>query len=558
MAGRVPAAGAMAGAAPSIPAAIASLQTYSDALAAFTAVWRAVEFHAAGLDAALASRLAGYSELELLCAAMDGAGLRAHLLEHRDELKEPARALDAALLVAPDPGRLVLSAAAGFCRAPPEGPKADGEVKVSCRLLVGLLDRLRAIGVKPSQEAREEAGAVAADWKRGKRIGTQVVFKQETFAFLLLVGVFGLVEDVGGAGEVLDLVVSIASRERAVDAFVGLGLEVDEHMPVTVSSGTMEEIHMGSMDRFCDDLASCMGAIAKDGEPSVLVQKMIKKGKQLEAVKFIQALDLVHKYPLLPILRSYINDAALAGKMIRIRGENPTCQNEADAKERTLLGALQKFIKEQKLEELPILDEANKRMAQLEQQNAERKQAAAFAAAAAEKISKNIQQQQELQLLMQSAKRPHLGNVVQGSSSQSIHSVVTPSQQFKPKQSIHTAGLPNQYQPSSTKNALPAITQTSQLVAGSHRPVGIHSQVPVAPLVHTQYGASANYYGVASSRPYGFGSLGSSALNVPSARTSSRSKLYSEDPLAAVSGSSDKKGSSYSYSLSNMSTYDPK
>jgi hypothetical protein len=48
-------------------------------------------------------------------------------------------------------------------------------------------------------------------------------------------------------------------------------------------------------------------------------------------------------------------------------------QDAGDAKERTQLGALQKFIKEQKLEELPILAEANNRMTQLDRQSAERK-----------------------------------------------------------------------------------------------------------------------------------------------------------------------------------------
>jgi hypothetical protein len=221
----------MADSAPSIPGVIASLQAYSTALSAFTAAWRAVETHASTLDSALAARLAGFSELELICSAMDGAGLRAYLTEHRDELKDPTRALDAALQVAPDPGLLVLSAAASFCRTLPEVAKSDGSVKASCRLLIALLDRLRAIGVKPSPEAREEARAVATDWKRGKRIGTETMFKQETFAFLHLVGVFGLVEDVGGTSEVLDLVVSISGREHAVDAFVVLGLDLDQHMP---------------------------------------------------------------------------------------------------------------------------------------------------------------------------------------------------------------------------------------------------------------------------------------------------------------------------------------
>ncbi|KAK8446595.1 hypothetical protein SEVIR_9G511900v4 [Setaria viridis] len=484
----------MADAAPSIPAAIDSLQTYSTALSAFTAAWRAVESHAAALDSTLAARLAGFSELELICSAMDGAGLRAHLTQHRDELKEPARALDAALLVAPDPGLLVLSAAAGFCRAPPEEAKSDGDIKVSYRLLIGLLDRLRAVGVKPSPEACDEARAVAADWKRGKRIGPDVMFKQETVAFLLLVGVFGLVEDVGGAGEVLDLVVSIAGRERAVDAFVGLGLDLDQHMPV-------------------------------------LIEKMTQKGKQLEAVKFIQALNVVHKF----------------------------WQSAADSKERTLLGTLQKFIKEQKLEELPILEEANKRLAQLEQLSAERKRAAAAAVAAAQQVSKNIEQQQKILQLMQPAKRSKVDNVVQGSSGQNVHSAGVPSQQFILRQSIHTAVAPNRYQAALNPNVLPVITPIPQVVTGNHRPVGIQSQVPVAPAVLTQYGGLADYEGM-SSRPYRSSTLvpGPSALNVPSGHSPSRSNLYSGDPLVAVSRSSGKRGSSYNYSLSNMSTYDPK
>ncbi|EER92706.1 FRIGIDA-like protein 1 isoform X1 [Sorghum bicolor] len=513
----------MADATPSIPSAIASLQAYSTALSAFTAAWRAVETHASSLDSTLAARLAGYTELELICSAMDGAGLLAYLTEHRDELKEPARALDAALQVAPDPGLLVLSAAATFCRTPPEKAKNDGSVKASCRLLMALLDRLRAIGFKPSPEARDEARAVAADWKRGKRIGTEVMFKQETFAFLHLVGVFGLVEDVGGAGEVLDLVVSISGRERAVEAFLVLGLDLDQHMPI-------------------------------------LIQKMVNKSKQLEAVKFIQALNIVHKYPLLPIMRSYIDHAAVAGKMIRIRGDDLATQNAADAKERTLLGTLQKFIKEQKLEELPIFEEANKRMAHLDQQSAERKRTAAAAAAAAQKVSKNIEEQQKkIQELMQPAKRPRPENVVQGSLGQNVNPARTSTQQFKPQHSIHKAGVSNQYQAALTQNVLPAINQISQLVAGSHRPVGIQNQAIAVP---PQYGSGslASYYGVTSTTPYRSSTLapGPGALNGPSAQASSRSKLYSGDPLAAVSRSSDKKGSSYKYSLSSMSTYDHK
>jgi hypothetical protein len=235
-------------------------------------------------------------------------------------------------------------------------------------------------------------------------------------------------------------------------------------------------------------------------------------------------------------------------------------QDAGDAKERTQLGALQKFIKEQKLEELPILAEANNRMTQLDLQSAERKRAASIAAAAAaaqeaskkraasaaaavaHEVSKNI---------LDSNKRRQLPvNVVHGSLGQNTRSVETLSQQVMSKQSIPAAvGVPNQYQAASSYNILAGVTHNPLLPAGNQRPIGIQNQALVAPSVQTQYSGVADFYNLASIRPSG--------LNVPSASTSSRSKLYSEDPLASMSRASDKKGSSYTYSLSNMSKYNP-
>uniref|UniRef100_A0A0D9VQM5 FRIGIDA-like protein n=1 Tax=Leersia perrieri TaxID=77586 RepID=A0A0D9VQM5_9ORYZ len=499
-----------AAAAAPVLAAVASLQTYSTALSAFTSAWRALYSDATALDSALASRLEGFSELDLLCSAMDGPGLRAYLDDHREDLQDPSRGHDAALLVAPNPGRLVLAAAAGFCRAP---PGTEGETKVACRLLVELLDRLRALGVKPSPEAREEARAVAADWKRSKRIGPQAVLKKETFAFLLLVGAFGLVDDVGGAGEVLDLVVSVSGRERAVDAFVGLGLDLEKQMPVF--------IHM-----------------------------MISKGKQLEAVKFIQALNLADKYPLSPVLRSYISDAAKAGNLIRIRGDDSAYQTEADAKERMLLGVLQKFIKDQKLEELPILEAVINRLAQLEKKSVDRKRAASAAAAA------TLEKQEKLQKQVQPALQSQVpGKAKQNSLSQNIHSVNSISQPLMSRHSMGMSGAPNLYQVASSQNVLPAISPSTGPVTGSQSPVGISNEALNASSVQVRYGSLADYYGLSSGRP----SPNSLAPrpSVPSAQTSSRSNLYSADPLAAVPRASNKKGSSYNYSLSSMSRYNP-
>uniref|UniRef100_A0A453IRW4 FRIGIDA-like protein n=1 Tax=Aegilops tauschii subsp. strangulata TaxID=200361 RepID=A0A453IRW4_AEGTS len=215
-------------------------------------------------------------------------------------------------------------------------------------------------------------------------------------------------------------------------------------------------------------------------------------------------------------------------------------QDAGDAKERTLLGALQKFIKEHKLEELPILEEANNRMTLLDLQSAERKRAANAAAAAAREVSKNI---------LDSRKRPQLPeSAVQGSLGQNTRPVGTSSQELMLRQSFPTVGVANKYQAVSSHNIVPATAPNPLLSSGNQRPIGIQNQTLAASSVQAQYsGGVADFYNLASIRPGG--------LSVPGASASSRSKLYSEDPLAYVSRASDKKGSSYSYSLSNMSKY---
>ncbi|AQL09097.1 hypothetical protein ZEAMMB73_Zm00001d048196 [Zea mays] len=103
------------------------------------------------------------------------------------------------------------------------------------------------------------------------------------------------------------------------------------------------------------------------------------------------------------------------------------------------------------------------RMSHLDQRSAEKKRTAA--AASAQKVSKNIEEQQKkIQQLMQPAKRPRPENVGQVSSC------------FNPES---------------------AITQISQLVAGSHRPVGIQNQALAVP----QYGSGS------LARPYRFSTL---------------------------------------------------
>lgn len=55
-----------------------------------------------------------------------------------------------------------------------------------------------------------------------------------------------------------------------------------------------------------------------------LIQKLINKGKQLDAVKYIQAFNLIDKYPPVPLLKSYLKATRKAVQEIRLKGNYST------------------------------------------------------------------------------------------------------------------------------------------------------------------------------------------------------------------------------------------
>lgn len=46
------------------------------------------------------------------------------------------------------------------------------------------------------------------------------------------------------------------------------------------------------------------------------------KGRQLDAVKFIHALNLMDKYPPVPILKAYLKESKKAAQEVRKKGNN--------------------------------------------------------------------------------------------------------------------------------------------------------------------------------------------------------------------------------------------
>lgn len=53
-----------------------------------------------------------------------------------------------------------------------------------------------------------------------------------------------------------------------------------------------------------------------------LIQKLIIKGKQLDAVNFAYAFDLVDKFPPVPLLKAYLKEAKKVAQEVRKKGNH--------------------------------------------------------------------------------------------------------------------------------------------------------------------------------------------------------------------------------------------
>ncbi|XP_072991594.1 truncated FRIGIDA-like protein 1 [Typha latifolia] len=362
-----------------------AVSSFSSSLASFTLKWKDLEDHFALIEKSIADRLkeleykstmagldppeekvdavAGLvppvakvdslagSELRSLCAAMDAKGLRLYVVENRKDLAAITNELDVAIGSAPNPAKLVLDAMDGFYDSKSEGKK-DGEVQVIRRTCLTLLERLQILSTEIEPLVRDEAKKLALEWKgKASNRGENQV---EVLSFLQLLVSFKLVSEFK-VDEVFNLFVSVCRKKQAVNIFRGLGLV--ENMPD-------------------------------------FVQKMQSKGKQLDAVKFIHSLNLLDKYPPVPLLKNYLKVTRKAAQEVRKKGINSRqSQNEAIAKEITALRAVINTIKEYKLESQYSSENLQKRITQLEQEKTNKCRTATGNSVASNSSSQNLQQQ---------------------------------------------------------------------------------------------------------------------------------------------------------------------
>ncbi|XP_057485156.1 truncated FRIGIDA-like protein 1 [Actinidia eriantha] len=287
-------------------------------------------------------------ELRSFCEKMDGLALRKYMIDRPDSRFVIKDELPDALGYAPDAPTMVLDAMEGFYV--PDSKRSKKEDKELCairRNCVVLLEVLMRLGVEIGGEVRERAKQVAMEWKRNVNVNEDNTL--EVLGFLHLLATYGLA-DCFSVEDLVDFTVIIARFHQSVELCRVLALG----------------------DRISD-----------------VILKLISKGKQLLAVRFIFEFELTDKFPPVPLLKEYVMESKKFGKNDCKGGKSSLgLQKEAITKEVHALKSVIKVIEEHKLESEYPKEKLVKRVETLEKLKSGRKQSEASPASKTQQQSK--------------------------------------------------------------------------------------------------------------------------------------------------------------------------
>lgn len=284
-------------------------------------------------------------ELTQFCEQMDAKGLLNFTMENHKVLFAIREELSVALKSATDPARLVLDSLEGFY--PPDETnlpidKKDAALlgkRKSCVVFMEAMAALMA-RIDPgadnllNPDTKQQAKAIADEWKpklSSGGIDAANGNSLEAEAFLQLLATFRIASEFDEE-ELCKLVLVVARRRQAPELCRSLGLT--HKMPG-------------------------------------VIEALIKNGRQVDAVHFIQAFQLSESFPPVPLLKTYLKDLR---RNSQGRGGNPAGgQGDANAQELAALKAVIKCVGEYSLEADYPLDSLQRRVAQLEKSKSERK-----------------------------------------------------------------------------------------------------------------------------------------------------------------------------------------
>ncbi|XP_073525752.1 uncharacterized protein [Phyllobates terribilis] len=278
------------------------------------------------------------------CIRMDHEGFWRFVTARKKELGVLRAKIPVAFVDCVDPPRFVLAAISEVFPVDrrPENSDKLNDLGWACVLL---LESLIPVVIDPvigkerllvTPRVKKQANDIANTWKASleERGGIENVKTPDVHTFLQHLVTFGIFKD-EDVDLYRNLVIGSAWRKQMPKLAVSLGL-----------SNNMPE----------------------------MIEELISRGQQVDAVHFTHEAGLVDKYPLVPLLKSFLDDAKKAAALIL---EHPSNSGKAaylaTRKEQSAIRAVLKCIEEYKLEAEFPPENLKKRLDELDKSKVERK-----------------------------------------------------------------------------------------------------------------------------------------------------------------------------------------
>ncbi|KAL6880144.1 hypothetical protein ACP4OV_011709 [Aristida adscensionis] len=307
---------------------------------------------AAGGGGAAADGAAGLAEsLRALCARMDSAAFLGFVVARRKEADALRAEVPPALKCCVDPAKFVMDAVADVFPVDRREAKSPADLAWACVLILeaavpALADPDPEIGAaRPlvPRAARERARAMAREWKEAaeRKGGVEGAKPPDAHAFLQHVATFAVAE----------------REDRPLYRRIVVSFSWRRQMPRLALTLGLEE------------------------EMADIIEELIAKRQQLDAVNFAYESGLQEKFPATPLLKSYLEDSKKTSSTASDNSSTSSGQSGSNVnkKEQAALRAVIKCVEDRKLEAEFPLEDLRKQLEDLEKAKTEKKKAASSA-----------------------------------------------------------------------------------------------------------------------------------------------------------------------------------
>ncbi|KAI9390233.1 hypothetical protein POPTR_008G153000v4 [Populus trichocarpa] len=290
--------------------------------------------------------------LKSLCLTMESRDFWNFVITKKKEIEILRKQIPLALAECVDPAKFVIEAISEVFPVDKRGERSGEKGNDLGWACVLILESLIPVVVDPvigksrllvTPTVKERAKEIAETWKKSleERGGIENVKTPDVHTFLQHLVTFGIVKK-DDVDLYRKLVVGSAWRKQMPKLAVSLGLG----------------------DKMPD-----------------MIEELISRGQQLDAVHFTYEVGLVDKFPPVPLLKAFLKDAKKAAASVLEDPENTgRAAHLAARKEQSALRAVIKCVEDYKLESRFPPENLKKRLEQLEKAKTEKKRPAAVPA----------------------------------------------------------------------------------------------------------------------------------------------------------------------------------